>query len=307
MCTPWNRARRPAQFVRRSRARVGERNRRTVETVLQSPGDDADDALMPAFPIDAQTELRLAGQIDRSPPRVPLPASSAAGSPSRLVEFLERRRQRARLDEIVGEQATDADAHVVEPTGGVEARSERRTRGPAADNVAMRPARGFAQRANSRSRLAGVNAAQTLLHQDAVVVIERHDVGDRAERRRGRGSPPCSVRSMPMRSNQPRSRSSRAQQREHIEDDADTGEIRAAEPATGQIRIDDRVRVGHFAPGQMMIRDDRRSRRRRGPRARLRRSRCRCRPSPVRRDDRPSRSRRSPASAHSRIRTGSAR
>ena len=52
--------------------------------------------------------------------------------------------------------------------------------------------------------------------------------------------------SMPMRSNQPRSRSSRAQQREHVEDHADTGEVPAAEPATRQVRIDDCVCVRQF-------------------------------------------------------------
>ena len=49
-----------------------------------------------------------------------------------------------------------------------------------------------------------------------------------------------------------------AHQREHVEDDADAGQIRTAESATGKIRIDDRIGVGHFAPGQMMIGDDHR-------------------------------------------------
>jgi hypothetical protein len=51
-----HRSRRTLELVRVHGAGIGERNDRPVHALAQAPGDDADDALMPARVVDADAE-----------------------------------------------------------------------------------------------------------------------------------------------------------------------------------------------------------------------------------------------------------
>ena len=119
---------------------------------FNSPGDDADDTLMPAFAIHAQTKLRLAREIDRDHGQFCFLSHLLLNRLARFVEFLERRRERSRLDEVVSKQATDADAHVVETTRGVQPRCRARTRDlPPTTSPSARPAASHSARIPGRA------------------------------------------------------------------------------------------------------------------------------------------------------------
>ena len=113
-----------------------------------------------------------------------------------------RARERARLGAVGGQQAVDAERHVLEPAGCVEARADleaevlrddgRSSARPAASSSAASPG----------GAATGADAPQALRDEDAVVEVERHDVGHGAERdeveqvggirRRGAGHAPRS-------------------------------------------------------------------------------------------------------------------
>src|SRR2546426_5235217 len=111
-----------------------EADNRAVQAVLQARGEDADHALVPARNEEGRTVLfgKLFCFIERllEHDSLDLPAL-----PFEAIELL-RAVRGARL--VVGDQALDAEAHVGEPAGGVEARP---------GDEAEVEARGFAWRA----------------------------------------------------------------------------------------------------------------------------------------------------------------
>ncbi len=82
---------------------------------------------------------------------------------------------------VAGQQAADADAHVIEPARRVEARAdgEAQVGGDHAGGVALCDRE---QRRDAGRALAGAHAADALRHQHAVVGIQRHQVRHRAQR-----------------------------------------------------------------------------------------------------------------------------
>src|SRR5437762_14073693 len=60
--------------------------------------------------------------------------------PALLVELIEARRQLPGAARVVGEQAADADAHVVEAAGGVQARRDGKARSAAESSGPARSA-----------------------------------------------------------------------------------------------------------------------------------------------------------------------
>src|SRR3979490_636796 len=111
----------------------------------------------------------------------PGPGSARQRTAPLLVGPLEPRRERLGGGEVIGEKALDADGHVVDPAGGVQAR--RHAKGEIGGGEIVRRAAGNAQqRTDAGPAASGANAPQPLRDQYAVIGIERHDVGDRAER-----------------------------------------------------------------------------------------------------------------------------
>ncbi len=98
------------------------------------------------------------------------------------VELIEPRGERCADGCVVGEQALDADASC-RRCGRRRSGAARRAK---ARSVAVRSARRAPgerqQRADAGHAAAGADALQALRHEHAVVGIQRHDVGDRAER-----------------------------------------------------------------------------------------------------------------------------
>ena len=82
---------------------------------------------------------------------------------------------------IVGEQALDAERHVGEAAGGVQARPDREAE-VARARLARVAAGDREQRRDAGLHAAGADPLQALRDQAAVVAVEADDVGDGAER-----------------------------------------------------------------------------------------------------------------------------
>ena len=98
-----------------------------------------------------------------------------------LVEAVHLGGELARQIEILAEQTGDSEGHVIEPAHGVEARPQREAEigGGEAATIA---ARHVHQRLDAGTAATSADPLQPLMHQDAVVAIQRHHVGDGAER-----------------------------------------------------------------------------------------------------------------------------
>ena len=164
------------------------------------------------------------------------------------IELVEPRGQRQRFGIRVAEQATNTDRHVIETSGGVQARTDGKAeiRGREAGHIA--PGDGQ-QRANARHRAAGANPPNALRHQHAVVGVERHQVGHRAERdqveeirHRRHGHRAARIELAPHRGH-------------HVERHPHAGQRARGETAARHIGIDDDVGGGQLGTGQMMVGD----------------------------------------------------
>ncbi len=97
-----------------------------------------------------------------------------------LIEAVHLGRKLARQIEIIAEQTGDPEGHVVETAHRIEAWPQCKTEvgGGEATTIA---ARHIHQRLNAGATAPGPDPLQALMDQNAVVAIERHHVGDRAE------------------------------------------------------------------------------------------------------------------------------
>ena len=106
---------------------------------------------------------------------------------------------------VVGEQAFDAERHVGQAPGGVQARPDREAEVGSARLARIAPG-DREQRGDARLHAAGADPLQPVRDEAAVVAVEADDVGDGAERDQvEQGVEP---RLRPRASNSPRSRSS---------------------------------------------------------------------------------------------------
>ncbi len=158
-------------------------------------------------------------------------------------------RRRRRLG--VGEEAADAERHVGEAPGGVEART-----GDEAQVVARRPPRIAAadgqQRRDAGLRAAGADAREPLRDQRPVDPVEAHDVGHGAERDEVEQRAEIRLRAV---GEMAALAQRRARGEQHVEHDADAGEVLARKGASGLIRIDDQRGRRKGRGRQVMIGD----------------------------------------------------
>ena len=141
---------------------------------------------------------------------------------------------------IVREQAFDAERHVGQPAGGIEPwpDGEAEVGGARQARVA---AGGGEEGRHAGLHPAGANPLQALCHQAAVVAVEADDVGDRAEG----DEVEQRVQSRLLRDRELAALAQLgAQRQQHVERDADAGELLAREAAARLARIDDDVGRG---------------------------------------------------------------
>ena len=130
--------------------------------------------------------------------------------------------------EAVGREALDADRHVGQAARGVDAWADRKAEIARARALrASRPAT-WNSAAMPGCRPAGADALQSLRHQHAVVVVEPHDVGDRAER----DEVEQRIEPWLRRRVEAAARAQfGAQRQQHVEHHADAGQVLAREAA----------------------------------------------------------------------------
>ena len=122
----------------------------------------------------------------------------------------------------------------------------------------------FQNRAQTRSRPPGTNARQTLMHQNAVVGIQRHYVGHAAQRDQIQQFTEVRLRALrakPAHVTQPC-----AQRQQHIKHHTNPGQCLAGERATRLVRVDDGIRHRQLGAGQVVVGDQHSQTRRLGRR-----------------------------------------
>lgn len=167
------------------------------------------------------------------------------------MNFLQQRGDLARLRSILGQQQFDAQCHVFQPPGGVQARPQRE-----ADVAGGQPARiaaaGLDQGAQPDAALAGAQAAQAGGDQSAVVVVQRNQIGDGADRdqvEQGQQVRLGLVGERALFAQVP------PQRHQHVEDHADAGQRLAREGVAAEVGIDDGVGRRQLLAGQVVVGD----------------------------------------------------
>ena len=150
---------------------------------------------------------------------------------------------------------------------GDEAQIEARRLGQRAPGHAQ-------QRGDARLRAPGAHALEALRHQHAVVRVERHDVGDRAQRDQVRQRAEVGLLLSLERASSPQFR---AQGQHDVEHDPDAGQRLGGKAAARLVGVDDAGGLGQLCAGQVVVGDQRLRCPARWRAPRLRRWRCRCR------------------------------
>ena len=165
---------------------IGQRkgNHRAAQPVLDAAGDQAHHALVPALieqaPRRCARAPRAAGRAGERTAACASVCIFASMLAALLVQLIQARGQRRASSASSVEQAVDADAHVIDAAGGIQARGhpEGEVRGGEVRLGACRAAPA-AHGCPARSVRRGCAAVPG--DQHAVVGIERHDIGDRAQ------------------------------------------------------------------------------------------------------------------------------
>ncbi len=246
---PRHRARRALE---QAVAGIGEGDGRAVVTLLEARGEDANDALVPVRLEQAEAERQVfQGQVLELGQGLALHA--LLDLLAVLVELVQLHGHVLGQGLVFAEQAFDAQAHVVQAAGGVEARAEDEAEVGGGD-ARRRAAGHLQQRLEAGTGTAGADARQALVHQDAVVGIQRHHVGNAAqghqvqqlgEVRLGHAAPGEPVQLA----------QARTQGQQHVEDHPDPGHGLAGELAARLVGVDDGVRRRQFRARQVVVGD----------------------------------------------------
>ena len=196
---------------------------------------------------------------------------------SRLMPSSVRASSSARAG-VVGQQAFDAQRHVGQPAGGVDARARAQSRSRRWWPLAALRAGHAEQRRHARRQGAGAHALEALRHQAAVVGVELDHVGHGAQRdQRQQG---VELGLCLRASNTPRCAQLGAQRQQHVEHHADTGDRLALEAAAGLVGVDDAPSASRQLParGQVVVGHQHLQAQRARGAPRRPRWRCRCPP-----------------------------
>ena len=247
-----HRARRALDFIL---ARLGEDDHRPVQAVLDPRGEDADHPRMPVRLEQAQAHGQpgVLGQFHFVEDEHRFGLHFRLDITPLAIQFVQPLRQQQGRVRVVGEQAFDAQRHVLQPPGGIQpwAEGEAQIR----RHQLLRAALGDAdQRTDAGTALAPADARQALGDEDAVVVLQRHHVGHRAQRHQiqqaGQVGLIDAAFGEPARLAQPR-----AQGQHDVEDHPHAGRALGGEGIAGPVGIDDGVRRWQGLAGQVVVGD----------------------------------------------------
>ncbi|MNS50718.1 hypothetical protein D3C72_833740 [compost metagenome] len=152
---------------------------------------------------------------------------------------------------VGSEQAFDAQAHVIQTPGRVQAWANDKPEigGGNACSISLGH---FKDRFDPRPCAPGANPLKALMHQNPIVGVQRHHVGDAAQRHQVKQFADVRLRLVlvPAKAAQ-----ARAQRHQHIENHPDAGERLAREFASGLVRVDQRIGQRQFIAGQVVVGD----------------------------------------------------
>ncbi|MNG93596.1 hypothetical protein D3C79_525670 [compost metagenome] len=170
-----------------------------------------------------------------------------------LIEAVHLRRQLARQIDVIAQQAGDPEGHVIQPADRIEPGAQREAEigGAQAATVA---ARHIHQRLDAGAAATGPDPLQPLMDQDAVVAIERHHVGDGAERHQiqvirhigGANALTLIPAGLPQMG---------VERRHQVEGDPHPGQGLGGEVAATLVRVHYRIGSGQLMTRQVMIGD----------------------------------------------------
>ncbi len=218
--------------------------------ILDPSGEDADDALVPARVI--QADARALAHRELCHQLIGLRLHVAFDRAARAIEIVQLPGDLEGAPAILRYQALDPQAHVGQTPGGVQPRPEQKS------EIESARARGIVagngkERAHAFLHAARADAPQALGNQDAIVEIERHDVGDRAQ-----GDQIEHIAQIRFRLAREPSTLAQlgAQGKHHVEHHADAREALARKRAAGLVGIDDGRCARELRTRQMVVGDD---------------------------------------------------
>jgi len=168
-----------------------------------------------------------------------------------LVHLVQLRSHFPRRVGVIGKQAFDAQAHVVQAPGSVQARPEDKTQVGGGDFRVV--TLGHLQNClEPRPRTPGTNALKPLMNEDAVVGIQRHHVRHAAQGHQVQqlGDIWRLAVLVPAQAVQ-----ARPQGDQHIENHPDPRQRLARELAAGLVGVDDGIRGRQLAAWQVVVGD----------------------------------------------------
>lgn len=151
----------------------------------------------------------------------------------------------------VGQQAADADSHVFQTPGRVQARAGRKAEIGRLDMGQIAPGH-LQQGAHAVAAASGAHTRQALVDQTPVVLVQRHQVGNRAQRDQVQPLVQARFRT-PLEPAQ--LAQTAAQGQGGVEHHANASQRRRTESLAGQVGIDDGFGGRQFRPRQVMISD----------------------------------------------------
>jgi len=153
--------------------------------------EDSDDTLVPLGIEQAQAERhRLDRQILQLSQRFTLHA--LLNGFAVLVHAVELSGHFTRQTSVFGEQAFDAQAHVIQTPRRIQTRANNETQVGRGDARVVTLG-DFEDRLDPRPRAPGANPLEALVHQNPVVGIQRYHVGDAAQGHKVQQLAGCSV------------------------------------------------------------------------------------------------------------------
>ena len=249
-----NRTARSLEFMRLAgRAAGGKHEGRPMPCVLDARGHDAHYALVKPLVKYANGGRRhgvgieqLAGQGQG------MFAHAAFGVAPLAVDGVELLCERCGMGRVVAEQEFDAEPHIGQPSGGVDARPQGKAQIERGSGLYRTPGHGK-QGGHACRLLAAPDALQALRHQAPVVGVEPHHIGHGAQgHQRQQGVQPGLFLGRKSAS----AAQFAAQCQQHVKHHAYAGQVLACERAVGQIGIDQRVGSRQCIPRQMVVGDD---------------------------------------------------
>ncbi|MNU84249.1 hypothetical protein D3C71_739620 [compost metagenome] len=231
-------------------ARGREGQRWPPEFFLQARGHQSHDALVPARIEYADGGARRRAGFFHRGQR--LFAHLGFDRAAFAVDVVELAGHFQRLRFVVGGQAGDAQAHVGQPAGGVDARTQGKAQVEAVGAARLAAGDGE-QRAQARLQAAAAHALQALRDEQAVVGVQLDHVGHRAQRdqigervqaRPAIGGVDAAAAQLG------------AQGQHHVEDDAHAGQVLGREAAARLVGVHDGQGVRQGVARQVVVGDD---------------------------------------------------